>query len=185
MGHGAANCQIHAEPGVARLRHRLLRHQLELVECERIVVDVEHPILIGPRRRTVDVVRVARREEAVERDLLDPGRLTVWDRGLGGGRAGAKGRPRHRQQRHEHDPTHRTGRHGQIASMYACSPCRAASRPISSWAASTRTRVTRSMSHSIPSVKPKAQMDEPTTARNWTTKNCGLPWSSPSVPAGL
>src|SRR5262245_18147303 len=182
VGHGAADRHIHAEPRIAWLGHGLLRHQLELVQDERVLVHVEHPVLVGARRRTVEVVRVACGEEAVERDLLDPRRRSGWDRRLGAGRGGAEGLPLHCQQRHERDQTCRGGHRHQIASMYACSRCKAASRPISSWAASTRTGVTRSISHSIATVKPKAQIDEPTTAASWTTKKWELPWSSPSVP---
>ena len=67
-------------------------------------------------------------------------------------------------------------------STYAVSPWIASSRPSSSCASSTRTIVMRSMIHSIPNVKAKAQTDENSPAQSCFRKKLESPASNPFTP---
>src|SRR5207249_10965495 len=68
----AAERDIYSETRLARLAHGALQHQLEQIELYAVVGEIEHPQLIRPRIGSIQVERVAGREEAVERHLIEP-----------------------------------------------------------------------------------------------------------------
>ncbi len=100
-----ARLEVHAEAGLARLADRLLEDDLGDVHLERVVVEVEDAQLVRAGIGAVEVVRIARGEKRVDRDLLVPGpgrgcgrrrlrsgRKRGGRRGLGGeGESGSEG----------------------------------------------------------------------------------------------
>ena len=99
-GDRAAHGDVHAEARIARLRRRLLQHQLGDVDLERLVIQIEDPVAVYTGERTVEAVRVAGGDEPVERDRLIP--RSSW-RGI------LRVRPRHRpgaQAREDRDQEH-------------------------------------------------------------------------------